>query len=165
MSQSEITLDRIDLKILQVLQENGRLSNVELSERVALSPSPCLRRLKQLEDMGIIRRYAALLSPVSLRLGLQVIIRVSTDKSAQSRQDFESAVHTWHEVLYCFALTGEADYLLHAFFTDMNAFFAFCVGCVAFARGRAGREIQLRAEGNQAYDCVAAGTFGEMMCR
>ena len=76
MSQSEITLDRIDLKILQVLQENGRLSNVELSERVALSPSPCLRRLKQLEDMGIIRRYAALLSPVSLRLGLQVIIRV-----------------------------------------------------------------------------------------
>lgn len=125
MSQSEITLDRIDLKILQVLQENGRLSNVELSERVALSPSPCLRRLKQLEDMGIIRRYAALLSPVPLRLGLQVIIRVSTDKSAQSRQDFESAVHTWHEVLYCFALTGEADYLLHAFFTDMNAFSHF----------------------------------------
>lgn len=58
-----ITLDKTDLKILQVLQENGRLTNVELSERIALSPSPCLRRLKQLEDAGIIRQYAALLSP------------------------------------------------------------------------------------------------------
>ena len=54
-----ITLDKTDLKILQVLQENGRLTNVELSERIALSPSPCLRRLKQLEDAGIIRQYAA----------------------------------------------------------------------------------------------------------
>ena len=63
--QQAVVLDKIDLKILQVLQENGRLSNVELSERVALSPSPCLRRLKQLEDNGIIRRYAALLSPMS----------------------------------------------------------------------------------------------------
>jgi len=123
--QQAVMLDKIDLKILQVLQENGRLSNVELSERVALSPSPCLRRLKQLEDNGIIRRYAALLSPVSLGLGLQVMIRVTTDKTAQSRGEFESAVQTWSEVLGCFALTGESDYLLHAFFTDMNAFSHF----------------------------------------
>ncbi|WP_423973453.1 Lrp/AsnC family transcriptional regulator [Kingella oralis] len=123
--QQAVVLDKIDLKILQVLQENGRLSNVELSERVALSPSPCLRRLKQLEDNGIIRRYAALLSPVSLGLGLQVMIRVTTDKTAQSRGEFESAVQTWSEVLGCFALTGESDYLLHAFFTDMNAFSHF----------------------------------------
>lgn len=123
--QQAVVLDKIDLKILQVLQENGRLSNVELSERVALSPSPCLRRLKQLEDNGIIRRYAALLSPVSLGLWLQVMIRVTTDKTAQSRGEFESAVQTWSEVLGCFALTGESDYLLHAFFTDMNAFSHF----------------------------------------
>ena len=123
--QQAVVLDKIDLKILQVLQENGRLSNVELSERVALSPSPCLRRLKQLEDNGIIRRYAALLSPVSLGLGLQVMIRVTTDKSAQARGEFEGAVRTWTEVLSCFALTGESDYLLHAFFTDMNAFSHF----------------------------------------
>ena len=123
--QQAVVLDKIDLKILQVLQENGRLSNVELSERVALSPSPCLRRLKQLEDNGIIRRYAALLSPVPLGLGLQVMIRVTTDKTAQSRGEFESAVQTWSEVLGCFALTGESDYLLHAFFTDMNAFSHF----------------------------------------
>ena len=119
--QQAVVLDKIDLKILQVLQENGRLSNVELSERVALSPSPCLRRLKQLEDNGIIRRYAALLSPVSLGLGLQVMIRVTTDKSAQARGEFEGAVRTWTEVLSCFALTGESDYLLHAFFTNMDA--------------------------------------------
>ena len=98
---------------------------MELSERVALSPSPCLRRLKQLEDNGIIRRYAALLSPVSLGLGLQVMIRVTTDKSAQARGEFEGAVRTWTEVLSCFALTGESDYLLHAFFTNMDAFSHF----------------------------------------
>ena len=120
-----VMLDKIDLKILQVLQENGRLSNVELSERIALSPSPCLRRLKQLEDNGIIRRYAALLSPVSLGLGLQVMIRVTTDKSAQARGEFEGAVRTWTEVLSCFALTGESDYLLHAFFTNLKAFSHF----------------------------------------
>ena len=119
--QQSVVLDKIDLKILQVLQENGRLSNVELSERVALSPSPCLRRLKQLEDNGIIRRYAALLSPMSLGLGLQVMIRVTTDKSAQARGEFEGAVRTWSEVLSCFALTCESDYLLHAFFTNMDA--------------------------------------------
>ena len=121
----QITLDKTDLKILQVLQENGRLTNVELAERISLSPSPCLRRLKQLEDAGIIRRYAALLSPMSLGLGLQVMIRVTTDKSAQARGEFEGAVRTWAEVLSCFALTGESDYLLHAFFTNMDAFSHF----------------------------------------
>ena len=120
-----LMLDKTDLKILHVLQENGRLSNVELSEKVALSPSPCLRRLKQLEDAGIIRQYAALLSPTALGLGLQVMIRVTTDKSPDARAEFESAVQSWQEVLTCLALTGEADYLLHAFFTDMNAFSHF----------------------------------------
>lgn len=120
-----LTLDKTDLKILQVLQENGRLTNVELSERVALSPSPCLRRLKQLEDAGIIRRYAALLSPTAMDLDLQAFIRVSINKATEAREDFARAVQTWPEVLSCFALTGETDYLLHAFFTDMNAFSRF----------------------------------------
>lgn len=121
----QLTLDKTDLKILQVLQENGRLSNVELSERVALSPSPCLRRLKQLEESGLIRRYAALLSPVELNLGLQVFIRVSINKAADAREEFANAVQKWDSVLSCYALTGETDYLLHAFFTDMNAFSHF----------------------------------------
>jgi len=120
-----LNLDKTDLKILQVLQENGRLSNVELSEKVALSPSPCLRRLKQLEDAGIIQKYAAQLSPVSLGLGLQAFIRVSISKAKDAREDFAQSVQGWPEVLSCFALTGETDYLLHAFFTDMNAFSHF----------------------------------------
>ena len=120
-----ITLDKTDLKILQVLQENGRLTNVELSERIALSPSPCLRRLKQLEDAGIIRQYAALLSPAAVHLGLQAFIRVSISKAKDAREDFAQSVQEWPEVLSCFALTGETDYLLHAFFTDMNSFSHF----------------------------------------
>ena len=120
-----LNLDKTDLKILQVLQENGRLSNVELSEKVALSPSPCLRRLKQLEDAGIIQKYAAQLSPVSLGLGLQAFIRVSISKAKDAREDFSESARAWPEVLSCFALTGETDYLLHAFFTDMNAFSHF----------------------------------------
>ncbi|MDO4878804.1 MAG: Lrp/AsnC family transcriptional regulator [Neisseria sp.] len=122
---AQITLDKTDLKILQVLQHSGRLTNVELSERVALSPSPCLRRLKQLEDAGIIRQYAALLSPVAVKLGLQAFIRVSIDKSVESRHRFSDVVQNWPEVLSCFALTGETDYLLHTFFPDMNAFSHF----------------------------------------
>ncbi|NUE65705.1 MULTISPECIES: Lrp/AsnC family transcriptional regulator [Snodgrassella] len=118
-------LDKTDLKILQVLQDNGRLSNVELSERVALSPSPCLRRLKQLEESGIIRRYAALLDPCNVALGLQAFIRVRVNKSKQSRDEFTLAVQHWPQVLNCFALTGETDYILQAFFSDMNAFSYF----------------------------------------
>lgn len=118
-------LDKTDLKILNVLQQQGRLTNVELAERVALSPSPCLRRLKQLEEAGVIRTYAALLNPAAVALGLQVFIRVSVDKSSQSRNGFCDSVRHWPQVLSCFALTGETDYMLHAFFTDMEAFSRF----------------------------------------
>ena len=120
-----ILLDKIDLKILQVLQENGRLTNVELSERVALSPSPCLRRLKQLEDAGVIQRYAALLSPAAIELGLQAFIRVTLNKAGGGREKFDEAVQGWQEILSCFALTGETDYMLHAFFVDMEHFSHF----------------------------------------
>ena len=120
-----IVLDKIDLKILQVLQENGRLTNVELSERVALSPSPCLRRLKQLEDAGVIQRYAALLSPAAIGLGLQAFIRVTLNKAGGGREKFDEAVQGWQEILSCFALTGETDYMLHAFFVDMEHFSHF----------------------------------------
>ena len=120
-----IVLDKIDLKILQVLQENGRLTNVELSERVALSPSPCLRRLKQLEDAGVIQRYAALLSPAAIELGLQAFIRVTLNKAGGGREKFDEAVQGWQEILSCFALTGETDYMLHAFFFDMEHFSHF----------------------------------------
>ncbi|WP_037587033.1 Lrp/AsnC family transcriptional regulator [Stenoxybacter acetivorans] len=118
-------LDKIDLKILQILQENGRLSNVELSERISLSASPCLRRLKHLEDTGIIQRYVALLNPSALGLGLDTMIQVSINKNGTAREEFEQSVQTWPSVLSCLALTGETDFILHAFFTDMTAFSHF----------------------------------------
>ncbi len=117
--------DKTDLRILNALQQNGRLSNVELAERVALSPSPCLRRLKQLEDDGVIDRYAALLSPTRIGLGLQAFIRVTLAKNREIRSAFELAVRDWDEVLNCLALTGESDYILHAFFVDMESFSHF----------------------------------------
>lgn len=132
---STIELDKIDLKILQTLQTHGRLTNAELAERVALSPSPCLRRLKALEDSGVIRAYAALLNPTTIGLGLQVFIRVSVDKSHQSREAFCLSVQHWPQVLGCFALTGETDYLLHAFFTDMQAFSHFILETLLSHRG------------------------------
>lgn len=122
---TRIELDKTDLKILHELQANGRLTNVELSERVALSPSPCLRRLKQLEEAGVIERYAALIRPVSIDLSLQAYIRVTLDKTGQYRQGFDEAVQTWPQVLGCFAMTGETDYMLHAFFVDMQDFSHF----------------------------------------
>lgn len=122
---AQFAIDKTDLRILHVVQAEGRLTNVELSERVSLSPSPCLRRLKQLESEGYIRGYAALLSPQALKLGLQAFIRVSIDKSVAAREDFAQAVDLWPQVLSCFALTGETDYLLHAFFPDMTAFSHF----------------------------------------
>lgn len=114
--------DKTDLRILNALQQNGRLSNVELAERVALSPSPCLRRLKQLEDDGVIDRYAALLSPTRIGLGLQAFIRVTLAKNREIRSAFELAVRDWDEVLNCLALTGESDYILHAFSSIWKAF-------------------------------------------
>ena len=75
-----IELDKTDLKILAALQKNGRLTNVELAETVALSPSPCLRRLKQLEESGVIRQYVALLEPSRIGLGLQAFVRVALEK-------------------------------------------------------------------------------------
>lgn len=120
------SLDKTDLKILTELQRNGRLTNVELAERVALSPSPCLRRLKQLEDAGVIKQYVALLDPAKIGLGLQAFVRVTLEKRSSSHnQGFVEAVQGWPEVINCYAMTGEMDYLLQVCFEDMEHFSRF----------------------------------------
>ena len=87
-----IKLDRTDRRILEVLQENGRIPNVELARQVALSPSPCLRRLQRLEEAGVIDRYAAILNPARLGLSLLAFVSVSLDKrSEHSTDDFKQA--------------------------------------------------------------------------
>ncbi|KMJ53355.1 MULTISPECIES: Lrp/AsnC family transcriptional regulator [Vogesella] len=119
-------LDKTDIKMLAALQANGRLTNVELAEKVALSPSPCLRRLKQLEDSGVIRQYVALLDPAKIGLGLQAFVRVTLEKRGNAHlQGFMDAVQRWPEVVNCYAMTGEMDYLLQVYFEDLEHFSRF----------------------------------------
>jgi len=107
------TLDATDRRILEQLQADGRLSNQELAERVALSPSPCLRRVRALERAGVIRRYAAVLDPLQVGLGLLAYVTVKLEKRGKMPVDqFMRAVESWPEVIACYAMTGDMDYLM-----------------------------------------------------
>ncbi len=119
-------MDRTDLMILDRLQRDGRISNADLAQQVALSPSPCLRRVKQLEEAGVVRGYVALLDPRKLGLGLQAYVTVIVAKRSDSQiHAFHAAVQGWPEVLGCFALTGDMDYLLHVIADDLEHFSRF----------------------------------------
>lgn len=121
-----IELDRTDCRILQALQADGRLSNVELAEKVALSPSPCLRRVKRLEQAGVIRRYVALLDPAKVGLGLLAFVRVSLEKRGRGAMDaFKRAVQDWPEVMDCYVMTGDTDFLLKILVEDLEHFSRF----------------------------------------
>jgi len=121
-----IELDRTDLRILDILQEQGRLSNQEIAERVSLSPSPCLRRIKRLEDAGVIRQYVALLEPDKLGLGLLAYVSVKLEKRGKMpMEDFGARVQGWPEVAACYAMTGEMDYLLRVHVEDLPHFSRF----------------------------------------
>lgn len=113
-------LDPIDRRILDELQTDGRLPMNELAERVGLSTSPCWRRVKQLESEGYIRRYVALLDPIRIGIGLQVFVYVSLD--LHQADAFERAIHDRPEVVDCYAMTGEQDYLLRVMMADVEAF-------------------------------------------
>jgi len=119
-------LDRIDRRILEQLQEDGRLSNQELAERVALSPSPCLRRVRGLERAGIIRGYAALLDPLQVGLGLLAFVSVKLEKRGKMPVDqFTRAVQAWPEVIACFSMTGDMDYLMRVQVEDLEHYSRF----------------------------------------
>jgi Lrp/AsnC family leucine-responsive transcriptional regulator len=106
-------LDRIDLKILSVLQQEGRLSNVELAERVALSPTPCLRRVKRLEDEGVIAFYRAELSKKPLGLGVTAFVCINiSDHGPKATEAFLSSVELIEEIVACHVLSGQFDFLL-----------------------------------------------------
>ena len=109
----KMTLDRTDRRILEQLQADGRLSNQELAERVLLSPSPCLRRVRALERAGVIQRYAALLDPLRVGLELLAYVTVKLEKRGKMPVDqFTRAVQSWPEVISCFSMTGDMDYLM-----------------------------------------------------
>ncbi|KAA3653450.1 MAG: Lrp/AsnC family transcriptional regulator [Proteobacteria bacterium] len=119
-------LDRTDLGILELLQRDGRMTNADLAQRVSLSPSPCLRRVRQLESAGVIRQYAAIVDPWRVGLGLQAYVTVTMEKRGDTQiRAFHAAAQAWPEVLSCFALTGEMDYLLHVIVEDLEHFSRF----------------------------------------
>ena len=115
-------LDSMDLRILRQLQEDGALSNVELARRVGLSPSPCLARVKALQERGVIRRYVALADAARLGLGLNVFISISLKtQSKEALARFEQRISEHDEVMECYLMTGDSDYLIRVVVTDIAA--------------------------------------------
>jgi Lrp/AsnC family leucine-responsive transcriptional regulator len=141
---SKIELDKTDRKILSILQADGRLSNQDVADRVSLSPSPCLRRIKRLEEAGVIRQYVALLDPAQIGLGLLAYVNVRLEKhsmgsanaagarapTSSPHSDFAASVEGWPEVVACYAMTGEMDYLLRVHVEDMDHFSRFMMKCL-----------------------------------
>lgn len=117
-------LDKFDLAILDELSRHGRLSNQELAERIGLSPSPCLRRVKALEDAGIIQGYKAILNREKMGLSLMALLHISLDKHTPERfEQFEQHITLLPEVRECLLITGHsADYQLKVVVKDMHAY-------------------------------------------
>lgn len=128
---TEITaLDRLDRRILDQLQRNARISNLELAEAVGLSPTPCARRVKRLEESGLIRGHATLLDQQKLGLSLTAFISISMDRHTPDRfETFEEAVRDYAEVIECAVVTGQnSDYLLQVVVPDMTYYERFLLG-------------------------------------
>ena len=114
--------DSTDYKILDQLQQNSAITNVELAKRVHLSPSPCLNRVKALEASGVIQKYVALTEPQALGLGLNVFISISLkEQSKQILAEFERRIADHDEVMECYLMTGDSDYLIRVAIADMEA--------------------------------------------
>lgn len=117
-----MNLGKSDLRILDELQRDGSLTNAELARRIGLSPSPCLARVKALESAGVVQRYVALANAAALGLGLTVFISISlTTQSKQTLAEFEAHIAQHDEVMECYLMTGDSDYLLRVAVTDMAA--------------------------------------------
>lgn len=115
-------LDRIDIKILNELQQNASLTNVELASRVNLSPSPCLARVRTLEKLGVIDRRIAVLDPAVLGIGVTAFIQVKLEKQVQPSLDsFTRTIDRLSEVMECYLMTGDSDYLLRVMVSDIEA--------------------------------------------
>ena len=133
-------LDRYDRQILEVLQQDGRINNQDLAERIGLSPSPCLRRVRALEDAGLIVGYRAQLDARKLGLSLMALLHISMDKHTPERfSNFEAAVAVLPEVLECLLITGQdADYQIKAVVRDMDHYQAFLLNQITRIDGVTG---------------------------
>src|SRR6266404_7719636 len=118
----DMQLDAIDWRILGLLQGDARLSNVELAKAVGLSPSPCLNRVRALEQAGYISRYVTLLDALQVGLKVSVFIQVTLEKQIEpALETFERAIRDRPEVMECYLMTGDADYLLRVVVPDLQA--------------------------------------------
>ncbi|MGD9767963.1 MAG: Lrp/AsnC family transcriptional regulator [Pseudolabrys sp.] len=119
-------LDTIDRKILHHLQQDGRMSLADLADKVGLSPSPCLRRIRILEKAGVIARYAAVLNQQAVGLPVSVFISVKLEKQKQDALDrFAKTIARWPEVMECYLMTGPRDYWLRVVVPDLAAYERF----------------------------------------
>jgi Lrp/AsnC family leucine-responsive transcriptional regulator len=132
-----VQLDRIDKRILEELQNDARISNLELADKVGLSASPCLRRVRQLEEAGLIRGYYAQLNASALGLKLTALVQISMDRHTPDRFElFESTIKTWPQVLECILITGQsADYQLKVLVKDMEEYQDFLLNKLTRIQG------------------------------
>jgi Lrp/AsnC family leucine-responsive transcriptional regulator len=136
MKKSSTVLDRIDYKILNILQKNCRVSNVDLANQVNLSPTPCLERVKRLEQSGYISKYVAHLNPKKLKANLTAYIQVSLESSTTySLQQFNQQIKQLNEVIECSMVAGGFDYIIKIRVEDMDAYRDFLGGKFAAIKG------------------------------
>ncbi|MEE9383834.1 MAG: Lrp/AsnC family transcriptional regulator [Nannocystaceae bacterium] len=135
-----VELDAIDRRILEVLQADAKVSNLELADRVGLSATPCSRRVKRLEESGLIRGHVTLLDPLALKLNLTAYVGIAMDRHTPDRfETFERAVSSWPEVLECSIITGQAsDFLLKVVVRDMRHYEQFLLGQLTRLEGVTG---------------------------
>ena len=136
MEEKTQTLDEIDRRILVELQRDGRLTNQDLAGRIGVSASPCWRRVRALEESGVIKGYAALVDPAALGLNVSVFTQVSLERQEKKAlQVFEAAVGEWPEIMECYLMTGDADYLLRVVVPDLAAYERFLMARLTRIRG------------------------------
>jgi len=119
-------MDYIEYKLLNSLQKNARLTNLELAKQVGLSASPCLRRVKSLEESGVITGYSAIINQNKVHLSVNVFVQVSLERQSEERlQIFEEKIMEYREVMEAYLMTGDADYLLRIVVKDLQAYEKF----------------------------------------
>lgn len=119
-------MDKIDRRILRILQLEGRITNTELADRVGLSPSPCLRRVRNLEKRGVIEGYAARVDQRRYGLPLDMFVQIRLERHDEATvRTFEQHVAATEEILECYLMTGSSDYLLHVAAADLDAYETF----------------------------------------
>lgn len=119
----DVRLDKTDFKILKILQENGRITNLQLSSEVGLSPAPTLERVKKLENAGLIKSYHAQLNPESLGIGIKALVSVSLSKQTdEAIAEFKSKLNQIPEIVECYQITGAFDYIFKIMVKDIAAF-------------------------------------------